>query len=118
MERRFRLQQHQDFQRLRQEGRVTRHPSMVVSYAPNNLSHNRYGFITSKRLGNAVMRNKIRRILREIMRDLQPSLKCGFDIVIIGRPPIVGQPFAIVKRIVYELVIRANLLSVEDNLSL
>lgn len=118
MERRLRLRRTQDFQRLRKTGRVKRHPTMVLSYAPNDLSHNRYGFITSKRLGNAVVRNKIRRILREVMRELHPNLKSGFDIVIIGRSAIVEQPFSIVKRILYELVNRANLVSVEENLLL
>ncbi len=118
MERRLRLTRNQDFQRLRQDGRVARHPSMIVSYAANNLSHNRYGFITTKQLGKAIVRNRTRRIMRECVRDLHPKLEHGFDIVIIVRPPTVGQPFSIVKRILYELFIRANLVSVKDNLTI
>jgi len=110
MQRRYRLRHTTDFQRLRQEGFVQRHPFLVFSYALNQVGHNRYGFIVAKRLGHAVTRNRTRRILREAVRLLHPQLKQGYDIVLIARPAVVGQPFRKVQRIVYELSRRAELL--------
>lgn len=109
MQRRLRLRHARDFQRLRQQGQVKRHPTMVFSYAPNDLSHNRYGFITPKRLGNAVKRNRIRRQVREAVRLLHPRLTQGYDIVLIVRLPLMGQPFHKIQRIVSELCDRAGL---------
>ena len=109
MQRCLRLRNTRDFQRLRQQGQVKNHKTMVLSYAPNDLHHNRYGFITPKRLGNAVKRNRIRRQVREAVRLLHPRLKQGYDVVVIVRSPLMGQPFHKIQRIVCELCDRAGL---------
>ncbi len=102
MQQRFRLRASEDFKRLRRDGRAYHHKWMTLSVAHNGLDHNRYGFITGKTLGKAVIRNRVRRLLREAVRDMHPRLHPGHDIVIIARRPLVGQLFADVKRIVGE----------------
>jgi ribonuclease P protein component len=111
MQGRLRLKQSSDFLRLRQEGMVKRHPALMISYAPNSLEQNRYGFITAKSLGNAVKRNRIRRLLREAIRLQHPQFLQGFDVVLIARPDAVGKPFQEIQRIVSELARRAGLVS-------
>ncbi len=97
MQRHLRLRRKADFARMRQAGRVRRHRFFVLSAAPNDLPHNRYGFVTSKHLGTAVARNRVRRVLREAVRLLHPNLATGHDMVFIARKPMVGQPFSEVK---------------------
>ena len=111
MQQRFRLRRREDFARLRRDGRTLKHPLMSLSFVPNGLAHNRYGFVTSRHLGTAVVRNHVRRLLRESVRLLHPGLRAGFDLVLIARQPVVGKPFVLVQRIVSELAQRAGLLA-------
>ena len=113
MQESLRLRHAGDFQRLRRVGQVYRHHALILSVASNNLTHNRYGFITAKYLGNAVRRNRIRRQLREAIRLLHPGLYPGRDMVFIVRPALIGQPFQMIQRIVYELCEKANMVEKE-----
>lgn len=81
-----------------------------MSLAKNTLEQNRYGFITGKRLGNAVIRNRTRRHLREAVRHLHPKLLQGNDVIIIAKQGLVGRPFADILRHVRKLFEQANLL--------
>jgi ribonuclease P protein component len=69
--------------------------------------------VTTRQLGSAVVRNRVRRLLRETMRHLHPQLRPGFDLVIVTRPIILKQPFDEIGRIVSELCNQAGL--VEDD---
>lgn len=109
MQRHLRLRRKEDFSRLRQAGRVWRHPLLILSVTPNDLSHNRYGFITSKQLGKAVVRNRIRRLLREAVRHAHPQLAVGHDMVFIAREPIGGQPYQVVQDAVVTILGQAGL---------
>lgn len=112
MQRHLRLRRRQDFARLRQQGRVWRHPFVIVSVTPNDLPHNRYGFVTGKSLGKAVVRNRVRRLLREVVREAHAQLRQGYDIAFIARPAIVGQPFQAVRQAVYAVLQSAGLWNV------
>ena len=63
----------------------SRGPLTIVS-KPNNLPHARLAVQTSRRVGNAVRRNRIRRLIREAFRLMQHDLPRGYDLVIVVRP--------------------------------
>jgi len=75
---------------------------------PNGLSLSRYGFSVTKKVGKAVQRNRLKRLLREIMK-LQ-SLRPGWDIVFIARPVAVNTDYHELERAVTKLLARAQLL--------
>jgi ribonuclease P protein component len=111
MQRYLRLRSQQDFVRMRKTGRAWRHPFLILSVAPNGLAHNRYGFVTSKALGTAVVRNRVRRVLREIVRRADPQLTPGHDMVFIARGPIAEQPYEAVSEAVVTTMQQAGLWS-------
>lgn len=83
--------------------------SLVVMKAlPNGLKLSRYGLVASKRVGNAVIRNRVKRLLREILR--QVSLQQGWDIVFIARPAAATASFRDLGQLVGSLLSRAELL--------
>jgi len=105
----FRLRHRADFERVRSEGRLWQHPFLAIAVAPNTLGHNRYGFVASRRLGGAVVRNRVRRVLRELARLSTPNLKPGFDMTFIARNAIVDQPYSKVQSALEDLFKRAGL---------
>jgi ribonuclease P protein component len=64
--------------------RVARGP-LALFGVPNKSSVTRLGFSTSRKVGNAVRRNRIRRLLRESFRLLQHELPPGYDLVLVVR---------------------------------
>lgn len=58
---------------------------IIVFVKENQLLHNRFGIVTSKKLGNAVIRNRSKRIVREVIRNNLDKIKTGFDVVIVVR---------------------------------
>lgn len=105
----LRLRRSTDFARVRQQGHVNKHHKMLLSFVKNEREHNRYGFVVSKKVGGAVIRNRVKRRLREAVYQIHPLLQQGYDIVIIARPAIVEQPFTEILRIYSTLCATAKL---------
>ena len=74
-----------DFRRIYAKGKSAVSPSVVVYCRKNRLGTNRVGFTVSKKLGKAVVRNRVRRRLREIMRLSSEKLDQGYDLILVAR---------------------------------
>lgn len=86
MDKSNRLRLNKEFQRVYRHGKCTvgkRAVVYVLPYQGNRPS--RMGFVTGKKLGCAVVRNRIRRLMKEVYRHHQDKLKPGCDIVMVGR---------------------------------
>ncbi len=81
---------------------------VVMKALPNGLPLSRYGFSVSKRTGKAVTRNRVKRLLREILR-LTP-LEPGWDIIFIARPLAANTDYASLEKSIGDLLSRAQLL--------
>ena len=86
MRREIRLRRGSDFERVRANRRSWAHPLLIFSLRPRGESApSRIGIIVGRRVGNAVVRNRVKRRIREAARALYPEFRAGYDIVLIAR---------------------------------
>ena len=83
----------------------------MMKVLSNGLSLSRYGFSVNRRVGKAVTRNTVKRLLREILR--QTPLQSGWDIVFIARPAAATADYTNLEKSVNDLLSRARLLKRE-----
>lgn len=74
-----------DFRRIYARGKSYVSPLVVVYALKNRTKNVRVGITTSKKVGNAVQRNRSRRVIREAFRTLAPRVRPGFDLVLVAR---------------------------------
>lgn len=84
------LSRPQEFAALQSEGTTRSHPLIVARFRRTSLETTRFGLSTGRKLGGAVIRNRVRRRLREALRVMAPSFRPGWDVLIIARPALVG----------------------------
>ena len=85
MKRATTLKMNYEFRRVYNRGKSGVSPFLVVYARQNKSGKNRLGVTVSAKLGKAVVRNRVRRRLREIYRLSQPRMKRGYDVVLVAR---------------------------------
>ncbi len=84
------LKKNSDFRRLYARGKSAANPYLVLYCRPNRMDRCRYGYTVSTKLGGAVVRNRVRRRLREIVRLNAHRMRPGCDVVLVARSRAVG----------------------------
>lgn len=82
------LNDNRDFVSLYRKGRFTACKYSVIYVRPNGRPFNRLGITASKKIGNAVRRNRAKRLIRLAYRNSEINMPLGMDIVIVARSPI------------------------------
>ena len=106
-----RIRSSRDFTGLRRSGQRKAHGCLVANWRllPGE-SRSRLGVITSRKIGNAVIRSRARRLLRESFRRHQLEFAAPVDIVLVARPSIVGKTFMEVEHEFLSVTRKAGLL--------
>jgi ribonuclease P protein component len=112
MNREQRLTKDSEFSPVLRQGKTLVHNLVVLKALPNGLEFDRYGFVVSRKVGKAVVRNKVKRRMREAVRatPIQP----GWDLVFIARDGVGAASYQGIEAAIKGLLHRARLLSREQ----
>jgi ribonuclease P protein component len=105
-----RLRKGKKFQFVYTTGKSYANKFIVLYVVADQRELRQVGFAAGKRLGCAVVRNRVKRLLREAYRLNQNKLTTGFDLILVGRRPIVKADFFDVEKAFLELCKRARIL--------
>lgn len=92
-----RLLKKKEFQKVFDEGRIFRNNELLVYAMPNGMDKSRLGLVVGKKVGNAVKRNRIKRILREAFRLNKGLLSFGVDLILIPRPGLISPTLSAIE---------------------
>lgn len=87
------LRNKQDFDSVYRRGKSTPDRYVVLFYKKNNLDYNRTAFLASKKVGNSVLRNRAKRLMKESYRNICDQLPLGYDFIFIARNTINGRKY-------------------------
>jgi len=114
--RKDRLRKNEDFERILSGGKSVADPRLVVYYIKRTDRGRAIGISVGRRLGNAVLRNRYKRRLRELMRKALPHIRSGYSLVILLRRGGVGKDFSELEKSLFRLLKRARLWQEEEEI--
>ena len=94
MKKAFRVRRNEEFSKIISKKHSVASAAFVVYHCDRQEDHARVGISVSKKMGNAVERNKIKRQLREMVRAILDFETCPKDLIIIVRKPYLERPFS------------------------
>ncbi|MCL2140936.1 MAG: ribonuclease P protein component [Dehalococcoidia bacterium] len=97
-----------DFAQVYERGKWLNSGCLSLKYCSNDLDVSRFGFVVSKRVGGAVVRNQVKRRLREIIRSV--PLRHGRDVIVSARPQAAIASFSVMQTTLMGLLERVGLI--------
>jgi len=110
VQRKFRLARSEDFKRVRRSGKSYAHPLVVLIVQTHDQPRVKVGVTAGRTVGTAVYRNRAKRLLREAMRPLIPSIVSGLDLILIARPGLTAATLEETRQALLTLLQRAQIL--------
>ncbi|GIP18445.1 ribonuclease P protein component [Paenibacillus montaniterrae] len=111
MRRKLRLRNREDYSRVYRGGRSFANGQFVVYWSKQPSAQPfRVGISASKKIGNAVVRNRMRRLVKEIVRHMEGQIVPYVDFILIVRKPAVTMSYAELERSIKHVLRKAGLL--------
>jgi ribonuclease P protein component len=114
---RHRLRRNADIRRVYRQGKRRHHPLLklyaarVAGPEPASAQPSRFAVSISRRVGNAVVRNRSKRLVREALRAHMPAIEPGWDCLFVARSRLAGATYAEVEAAVRQLLGQAKILT-------
>lgn len=110
MKRKFRLTKSTDFKRVRRYGKSYAHPLIVLIALPNEVEGTHFGVAAGRAVGQAVQRNRAKRLIRAALQPYLERVSPGWDVVLLARKPMTAATFQQTRTALEALLNRARLL--------
>ncbi|HEX7056506.1 MAG TPA: ribonuclease P protein component [Bacilli bacterium] len=109
MEKEYRLIKKADYNRVYKYGKSTTNHQFVLFVLRNNQIENfRLGISVSRKVGNAVVRNRVRRLVKEIVRSLKPCIAGHLDMILLARKPAAQMDFHQMEKSIVHVLKKAS----------
>lgn len=106
-----RLKRDKDFEAVFKKGKEVKESFLLLKFCGNNLGQTRIGFVVSKKISpKAVVRNAIKRRMRESVRKMAPGMKKGFDVVLVVLSARMPQNYGRINDILQKAFAEAKLI--------
>lgn len=115
MKRLYSLKRNKEFRYVYKTGKSIPSKCLVIVFRKSNSKLPKIGFSVSKKIGKSVIRNRVKRRLREAFSPLLPRIKPGSNIIFVAREPILYESFLGIAENVESLLNKAGLLLPADN---
>jgi ribonuclease P protein component len=109
LKKQYRLRNSAQIAHVRRRGRSWHNPWFVLIVQPNDRQESRFAFSVSRRLGKAVVRNRVKRVMRDCVRRRLSTIHGGWDVLLIARAPAQAASFAQVDAAIADLLARSRL---------
>jgi ribonuclease P protein component len=110
MDKRLRLRSNEDFKRVYKHGKSYWNRNLVIYLRKNELGYSRIGFTVTKKVGNSVVRNKVRRRMREIIRKNIDKISGEYDIILVPKKNVVDIDYQTLESAIIHIFKIAGLL--------
>lgn len=104
------LKKNFEFKNVFSKGKWIHGKYLVLYYKENKLEYNRIGVAVSKKTGKSVIRNRIKRLLRESYRQYGENIKTGYDIILLWKNKDVTVGFNSVFNDFKQLILKSKLI--------
>jgi ribonuclease P protein component len=108
--RKFRLTQAKDFLRVKNTSQSIHHRLLILAYAKNDLEYSRFAVVSSGKIGNAVIRNRVRRRIKSCVENYWNMIKPGWDLIFYSRIAVVDTDYTTLKHAINHLLEKADVL--------
>ena len=105
-----RMKKNSEFKKVYSEGRYYAEKYIVMYIVRNFSDYNKVGYSVSKKVGNAVKRNRVKRLMRENYKFLECQTKKGYNIIFTARQGSADAEFGDIKRSMESAMIRGRIL--------
>lgn len=110
LKKQYRLTKRKSFNYIYRVGKIKSGENIIINYTPTKLNNCKVGFSVSKKIGKAHLRNKIKRQLREAVKNLLPRLNQKHNYIISAKPSIIDKSFNKISEELFQILNKCGMI--------